>query len=168
VFGAARPVAVEIAGAGHDCLPSRIWALVRAGRSSHSRYATGMPPVLSRKRLSEGFDRHGVPPLHRPPDRGPAAGGVDALFPLNLLDLAGQVLVLDALAEPLRILMGVQMVHPRLLIDAVGELQERHQIAGPQVQLALRPAEVEAALLVHAALGVFADVAAALGVRRPP
>ena len=71
---------------------------------------------------------------------------------------------LMACSEPARVVAALQVVQPGLVVHALGDLQEQEQVLRPQVQLALRPAEVEAAVRRQLALGVLAAVAAALGL----
>ena len=49
---------------------------------------------------------------------------------LDLLGLAGEVRVLDERAEPLRVVTLTEVVHPGLVIDAVGDLEEQVQVLG--------------------------------------
>src|SRR5204862_5230150 len=53
-----------------------------------------------------------------------------------------------------------------IVVDTIADLQEEDQILAAQVELFLRPAEEEAALRRELALGVFANVPAALGLAR--
>src|SRR5262245_47359967 len=51
----------------------------------------------------------------------------------NAAHLCRHTLVLDGLVEPLRILAGTQMVHPRLIVDAFRQLKEYRQVLRPQI-----------------------------------
>ena len=68
---------------------------------------------------------------------------VRALEPLRLVR---ELVVLDRVAEPARVVAAPEVVQPGLVVDAVGDLQEQDQVLRAQVELALGPAEVEAAV----------------------
>src|SRR5713101_5277192 len=55
------------------------------------------------------------------------------------------------------------MVEPGLVVDAVGELEERHEVVGLEVQPLVRSAEVEAPVGPEVALCVLAVMPAMLG-----
>ena len=58
------------------------------------------------------------------------------------------------------------MKQPRLIIDAIREIQEEHEVVRAQAQLSFGTAEVEAALFLHRAFGIFAQVSAPFCVSR--
>src|SRR5579884_3292955 len=80
--------------------------------------------------------------------------------------LVGQALVFDTGAEPAGVVAAPQVVQPRGVVHALGELQEDDQVLGAQVQLPLGAAEVEALLCQQLSLRILAPVAAALRARR--
>src|SRR6266542_4282774 len=80
--------------------------------------------------------------------------------------LGRQRLVLDLVPEPARIIALAEMVRPRLIVNALGQLDEQHQVLGPQVQLALGAVEVETALGRQLPRRVLARMAAALDLAR--
>lgn len=55
-----------------------------------------------------------------------------------------QLLVLDDLSKPLGIIATVQVVQPRFVIDALGNLNENGEILRPQIEMPLWTAEVKA------------------------
>src|SRR6201996_1332676 len=77
---------------------------------------------------------------------------------LAQLGFRGQRVVLDRVAEPCRVVASLQMMQPRLVVDAGGELQERRQIERPQVKGAGGTAEVEALVFAEPAFGIFTRV----------
>jgi len=91
--------------------------------------------------------------------------GIDRAIPLYVLDRRGQIRILHLIAEPLRVLAVVQVVAPRLVVDAVGEEQEQIQVMRAQVELLARAAEHEA-VRTEVALDVLARMPRALGDRR--
>src|SRR5690242_9909531 len=123
----------------------------------------GMPGSSPYGRSSGGL---GVALLDRGADRGAAAGRIDARGPLDGGGGAGQRRVLDRVAEPARVVASSQVVHPRLVVDAVRHLEEEREVLGAQVQPLAGPAEVEAAVRTELALRVLAHVALPLGPRR--
>src|SRR6478736_522323 len=78
----------------------------------------------------------------------------------------GKSTVLDGLTKPRRVVAVLQMEQPRVVVDAFGELQELDEIARAQIQLLLRPAEIEAAIGRQLAFGVLARVSPPLRATR--
>src|SRR5262249_32649398 len=66
---------------------------------------------------------------------------------------------LDRAAYPARVVAELQVVEPGDVVDAVGQLHEQYEVLRPQVQRAVRPAEVEALVLGQLATGVLSNVA---------
>jgi hypothetical protein len=73
-------------------------------------------------------DGCGVAVLDRLPQPGPALGRIVAVAVLDVLGLGGQCLVLDRLPEPAGIVTLTQMMQPRLVVDAIAQLQEQLQV----------------------------------------
>src|SRR5262249_8634678 len=84
---------------------------------------------------------------------------------LELLGFAGEVGVLDLAAKPFRVVALAEVVHPGLVIDPVGDLEEQVEVLGAEVELALGAAEVEAAVRPEVALGILAGMPPALRAR---
>src|SRR6185312_15407307 len=66
-------------------------------------------------------------------------------------------------AEPLRVVAPLKMEHPGILVDSIGELAEKSEVLGLQVQAAGASSEEEA-LVTQIPLGVLAAVADPLGL----
>src|SRR5580693_4506839 len=108
--------------------------------------------------------RRSISPFDRLPHALARFGGIGAI--LGLAHLLGELVVLDRLAHPARIVMALQVMQPRLVLHAVRHLQENHQVLGAKVERAGRPAEIEAFVLAKLALGIFAGVTLGLLGRR--
>ena len=74
-------------------------------------------------------------------------------------NLFRQLRILERAAEPIRVVAFFEVKQPGLLIQALGKLDKSVEIPRPQIQLALRSAEVEAAVGLQFPFGVFAFVA---------
>ena len=83
---------------------------------------------------------------------------IEAAVGLDLGGLARQLLVLDHVTEPGRIVGGLAVVLPGAVVHSLGDLQEDHEILCTQVERVIRAAEIEAAVLSEMALGVFRGV----------
>src|SRR5690606_9756672 len=99
------------------------------------------------------------------PHRGPGLlGRTLARGVLHPLDLVRELVILDAVAYPPRVVASAEVIHPRGVIDAVAELHEAGQVLRFQVQLSIRTTEPEAAV-VEIAMGVLAQVTLAFRIR---
>src|SRR5262249_34938330 len=78
----------------------------------------------------------------------------------------GELLVLDHVAEPARIIALLQVMVPRLEGEAGRDPRKDFEVLGADVQALLRPAEVEAPFGADVALGVLAPVAVVLQCRQ--
>src|SRR5258706_11569276 len=92
-------------------------------------------------------------------DGPPALGRIEALVGLGRRGLGGELLVLDDPAEPAGVVGAAPVVLPRLLVHALGDLREEHEVLRAQVEAVAGPAEIEAEVLGELALGVLAHVA---------
>src|SRR6266516_2341377 len=133
-----------------------------AALPGHPRAAVRELPPRASRYCSATSGRGSVAPLDRPPDPGSALARVEVGLRLDLRGLVGQARVLDLLAEPARVVAPAQVVEPGRVVDPVGDLVEEREVLGPQVELAVRAAEIEA-VRAEVALGVLADVPTALG-----
>ena len=82
---------------------------------------------------------------------------IEAAVGLDGGSLVGELVVLDLVAKPLRIVAGLEVMLPGAVVDAFGDMQEHHQVLRLELQRAVRPAEVEA-VVAEIAFGVFALV----------
>lgn len=106
--------------------------------------------------------RHGEALLDGGTDLLAALPGGERLVPGNLPRLINQLSALDDFAEPLREVALVQVKVPGLVIHAIADLYEKNEVLRLQIQLALRPADVETVetdVLAQVALGVLAAMA---------
>ena len=87
---------------------------------------------------------------------------VELAIALDRGDLVGQILVLDRVADPGRVVPGAEVVQPGPIVDPGRDLQEQGEVLSAQGERAVGAAEVEAAVLAKLALAVLAGVAAAL------
>src|ERR1044071_8743912 len=94
-------------------------------------------------------------------NRGAAVCGTECAA-LDDLGLARELVVLDLVAEPPRVVAVLAMELPGIVVDAIAELDEQQQIVRAQIEPGVRPAEVEAARLTEIALDVLARVPRAL------
>ena len=77
-------------------------------------------------------------------------------------DLIGQILVLDRIPDPRRVVPGAEVVQPGRVVDPGSDLQEQGEVLRAQGEGAVRAAKVKAAVLAKLALGIFARMAPAL------
>src|SRR5262245_4442177 len=89
-------------------------------------------------------------------ERGKPASALDGS------NFIGQVRVLDRIADPGRVVAGMEVVQPGRIVDPGRDLQEQGQVLDAKGQRAIGPAKIEAAVLPKLALAVFAGVAQAL------
>ena len=87
-----------------------------------------------------------------------ALRGVEAWVGFDRGRFLRQVIVLDDLAEPRRIVAGVAVMLPGALVDAFRDLREERQVLRAQIEAIVRSAEIEAQVLAELTLGVFALV----------
>src|SRR5262249_17266687 len=80
---------------------------------------------------------------------------------LHRLGLLAQGIILDRLAKPPRVVALVKMVEPGLVIDAVGQLKERDEILGFQIEPLVRAAKEETPVGSELAGCILAQVPAA-------
>src|SRR5262245_39710181 len=96
----------------------------------------------------------GVVALDGGADQSPALRWLQVRQALDALRLRRQRLVLDALAEPARVVALPPVVFPGVVVQAVGHLKEQHQVLHAEVEPVFRTAEVETALRRQFALGI--------------
>src|SRR5690606_33705419 len=109
----------------------------------------------------------GVTLLDRRGDPGPAFPGGKIALGLDGGDLGGERLVLDAVGDPAGVIALAEVMQPRLVVDAIADLDEGDEIGGAQAQPLVRAAKPEAPVLAEAAFRVLAQVPPELLARRP-
>src|SRR5262249_59569317 len=108
----------------------------------------------------ERSGRERVAPLDGRLDQPTALFGRQARIRLHAGRFGGEPLVLDRVPEPARVVVASEMMRPRLVVDAGGELNEDDEVLSAELELSGGAAEVEAPVLTELARGVLADVAA--------
>src|SRR5690606_35474460 len=93
------------------------------------------------------FRRKGVAAAPCRSDPLPAGACIERLVGLDLRRFARERFVLDRIAKPCGVVVRSPMMLPRLVVDAVRELHEEHEIVRAQIEPPVRAAEVEAAVL---------------------
>src|SRR5690606_31804218 len=91
---------------------------------------------------------------------------VERCVTLERGNLACELLVLDGIVKPARIVTRTTMMIPGLVVDTVGDLDEAHQVVRAKLEAPFRPAEVEAAIFTQFALGVLAGMTTVRLLRR--
>src|ERR1700728_3375724 len=101
-----------------------------------------MPPIARRRSLrahappgssARSTYRGGrVAPLDRRGDLGPGSDRVERR--LRRLRFRGELIVLDRVAEPLRVIAAPQMEQPCVVVHALRQLQERREVERTQVE----------------------------------
>ena len=110
-----------------------------------------------------GLDRQGVARLHRGAHRGARVLRARGAIGLDLGDLIGKLIILDVFTNPLRVIAATAVEIPRLLVHAIGKLQELVQVRGTKIEFLLGAAKVETPLRPEVPLGVLARVSLPLG-----
>src|SRR5690606_21533745 len=135
---------------------------VGAGRSTRALPRTrssSSPPSRSESRFS-GSRRERVAPVDEIADAPPARRGRQARVAFDRRHLIRELRVLDRIAKPLRVVTAAQVIEPRLVVDALRDRVEHHEVVRAQVQPPVAPAEVEALVRPELAVGVLAAMAA--------
>jgi hypothetical protein len=87
----------------------------------------------------EPSGRSGIAAGYGVSDPRPALDRIESPIALDLGNLCDEVVIFDLLAEPTRIITGVQMMQPGPVVDAVSDLQEQVQVLGAQVEAVSGP-----------------------------
>ena len=154
---------------GCDARATDISTWTRSCRPLDSRVTSGgvearrMPLGAPARPVERWLRGRGVPILDELLDPLPGVPGV-AAGSLDFRDLVGESLVPDGVTHPARVVARAEVVQPRLVVDALGELEEHLQVLRAQVQLSRGAAEVEALVGPQLACRVLADVALALAL----
>jgi hypothetical protein len=116
--------------------------------------------VLTLARCFRG--RPGIATVDRLLDARSAIGGREPAIALDGGEFVGQVLVLDRVANPGRVIPSAEVVQPGPIVDPSRDLQEQREVLNAKAQGAVGAAELEAAIFTELALAVLAGMAPAL------